>query len=62
MYNALFSKEKMKYPVGSEAKNGEGLIVHGVHGRDRLKSNFSNQVFLLKNKRTHQDGLQQVVE
>lgn len=43
-YDALSSNENMKYLVRSKARDRETLVIHGGHGRGRLKSNFSNQV------------------
>lgn len=52
VYDNLFSKEKMKHMV-SEARDGEGHVVHGGSGRSRSKSKFKNQICNFCKKRGH---------
>lgn len=53
IYDALFIKEKKKHLVGSEARDGESIVVNGHHGKGSLKSNFTNQVCFYCKKRWH---------
>lgn len=43
----------MKHLFGSKTKDGDGLVVHGGHRRDGLKSNFGNQIYAYCKKKWH---------
>ncbi|CAI9765006.1 unnamed protein product [Fraxinus pennsylvanica] len=52
VYDALYSKEKMKHLV-SEAIDGKGLVDRGGSRRGRSKSKFSNQICNYCKKKGH---------
>lgn len=52
VYDALFSKEKMKHLV-FEARDGEGLVAHGGSRRGKSKLKSSNQICNYCKKNEH---------